>query len=80
VNIAINDASPAQYLARIHQQIETKILDLGEIKDRADLLQNFQENALPEGLEQVDATNYFEFLAKRRVLMAAAIKDYYEAL
>lgn len=80
VNITINDASPARYFARVHQQIETNVLDLGEITDRADLERNLKENALPNRLEEVDATNYFEFLDERRVLMAMAIKDYYSAL
>jgi len=80
VNIAISDASPAGYLARVRQQIESKVLDLGEISDGADLQQNLKENALPDRLDEIDAASYFEFLNERRSLMAASIKVYYETL
>ncbi|MCW4464204.1 DUF262 domain-containing protein [Glutamicibacter sp. MNS18] len=80
VNIAIKDAPPADYLSRIRLQIETQKLDLGEIVNGTDLDKNLQENALPINLESVDAANYLEFLAERRVLMARTIQRYYEAL
>ncbi|ALG29590.1 hypothetical protein AOZ07_11755 [Glutamicibacter halophytocola] len=80
INIAINDASPSAYLARIREQIETKDLGLGEIADDSDFRKNLRENALPDRLAEVDSSTYFEFLNERRALMAAAIKVYYETL
>ncbi|WP_404286121.1 DUF262 domain-containing protein [Glutamicibacter arilaitensis] len=80
VNIAINDAPPAVYLARVKQQIEKQVLDLGEIVDDVDLEQNLMENALPASLESVDSVSYFDFLSERRLLMARAIQRYYEVL
>ncbi|MGO2069534.1 MAG: GmrSD restriction endonuclease domain-containing protein, partial [Glutamicibacter arilaitensis] len=80
VNISINDAAPARYMGRVQQQIESKVLDLGEITDQSDLEQNLKENAVPLHLGEVDATTYFDFLRERRALMASAIKRYYELL
>ena len=39
-----------------------------------------QENAIPEGLENMDYNDYEGFLAKRRILMANKIREYYESL
>lgn len=80
VNISINDAAPDRYMGRVQQQIESKVLDLGEITDQSDLEQNLKENAVPLHLGEVDATTYFDFLRERRALMASAIKRYYELL
>lgn len=80
INIAISDAPPAVYLERIAAQISSGQLDLGEIADVHDLARNFEENALPSALQSVTADTYFEFLKKRRQLMADTIKNYYLAL
>jgi hypothetical protein len=53
---------------------------LGEVVDRGDLPGNLHENALPLTLGEVTAATYLAFLAARRKLMAAKIREYYERL
>jgi hypothetical protein len=79
-NIAISNRPPQDYMAEVAEQIRTNVLTLGEIIDRDDLSRNLRENALPLTLGEVTAATYPEFLAGRRKLMAAKIRDYYERL
>ncbi len=80
VNIAIKDHPPKEYMAWVADQISTGELRLGEITDKADLDANLAENAIPDFIGEVTASNYREFLEERRKLMAALIRRYYEAL
>lgn len=52
----------------------------GNITDKALLLKNLQQNCIPETILQMEHTNYEEFLAERRKLMAKKIKKYYYSL
>lgn len=80
VNIAISNRPPADYMALVKDQIDTTTLRLGEISDRHDLTANLAENAVPAYIGDVTAGSYQEFLAERRRLMAAIIRDYYAQL
>ena len=80
INIAISNRPPRDYMAEMDEQIRTGVLTLGEIIDRGDLSRNLRENALPMTLGEVTAATYPEFLAERRKLMAAKIREYYERL
>jgi hypothetical protein len=80
INIAISNRPPEDYMAEVAEQIRTHVLALGEIIEYDDLSRNLRENALPLTLGQVTAATYREFLAGRRKLMAAKIRDYYELL
>lgn len=80
VNISISNAPPADYMARVQKQIDGGPLELGEIRDAADLRDNLAENAVPDFLDSVTASSYLEFLTERRTLMAALIRDFYQAL
>lgn len=80
VNIAISNRSPVEYMALVNEQISTGSLRLGEITSRADLDLNLVENAVPADVGAVTASGYREFLAERRRLMAASIRDYYAQL
>lgn len=80
INISINNKPPAVYMTEVEGQIETDVLALGEIVSTEDLASNLVENAVPAGLVDVTAANYPEFLAQRRKLMAAVIRDYYQRL
>lgn len=65
-NISISDLSPAEYLPRYLRRLSPE-----ERKSQ------YYWHALPEGWEHL---NYFEFLQKRRVLMAAVVKNAFEKL
>ena len=80
INIAISNRAPRDYMAEADEQIRTGVLTLGEIIDRDDISRNLRENALPQTLGEVTAVTYPEFLASRRKLMAAKIREYYERL
>jgi hypothetical protein len=56
------------------------VLTLGEIVDHDDLSRNLRESALPMTLGEVTAVTYPSFLAARRKLIAAKIREYYERL
>jgi len=80
MNIAISNRPPQQYMSDLEKQTQTGVLALGEITDPADLAKNLRENALPPTLGEVTSASYPEFLAARRKLMAAKIREYYESL
>lgn len=80
INISISNKSPSTYMAEVDTQIKSGVLTLGEITDAEDLARNLVENAVPLQLSTADASSYKEFLVERRKLMAATIRDYYQAL
>lgn len=80
INISISNKPPATYMAEVAAQIESGVLTLGELTDAEDLASNLAENAVPATLATVEAGSYVEFLIERRRLMAAVIRDYYQAL
>ena len=65
-NIDISDQAPIEYVERYRNR-------LGEYEYN----KSCKENALPDGFEGME---YFDFLAKRRALMAEIIKKGYERL
>ena len=82
INIAIGRRDPAEYFASVRNQTspgqETADM-LGGITDRADLLDNLQQNAIPEELLD-GGLPYADFLTKRRQLMAATMEQWYRGL
>lgn len=80
INIAISNRSPEQYMAKVHAQIDSGVLTLGEIASAEDLQRNLAENAVPPELPSVTAADYPTFLDRRRSLMSAYIKMYYQNL
>ncbi|MDN8617289.1 GmrSD restriction endonuclease domain-containing protein [Variovorax ginsengisoli] len=80
INISISNKSPSTYMRQVDTQIKSGVLNLGEITDADDLARNLVENAVPVRLSTVDASSYKGFLVERRKLMAATIRDYYQAL
>lgn len=80
INISISNDPPATYMARLAGQVSGGALQLGEIRDAADIEANLRENAVPSFLPAVTAPSYPEFLAARRKLMAEQIQDYYQRL
>lgn len=80
INIRISDDAPCIYMKNILNQCESKVLQYGSIVDKEILKDNLRQNCVPEGFENMDITDYSEFLAKRRKLMANKIREYYESL
>ncbi|WP_292708336.1 DUF262 domain-containing protein, partial [Microbacterium sp. 67-17] len=80
INISIKDAAPADYMARVDQQVADGVLRLGEITSEVELDANLRANAIPASIRTTTAETYGDFLKERRVLMAKVIRDYYFSL
>ena len=80
INIRISDDAPCIYMKGVLEQCETKKPDCGGIIDKAVLMDNLQQNCIPEGFENMNIDDYQDFLVERRKLMAKKIREYYEVL
>lgn len=80
VNKAISDDAPNVYFTRVLTQCETGSLDIGNISDKARLMSNLTENALPNDIFDMTVNEYDRFLTERRRLMAGMIEKYYKNL
>jgi len=80
VNIRIKNKPPQQYFGEILSQVEGGEVLHGGITDRSQLLENLSQNCIPESVFTMNAENYEEFLAERRVMMARKLKNYYQSL
>lgn len=80
VNISIGKKAPKDYFSLALQQCGGEQAKCGSIMNEADLRANLAINCIPEDVFDMDYTRYAEFLEKRRALMAAKIRKYYEGL
>ncbi len=78
INIKIGKKSPANYLDYVaHHQCAGEEARYGGIKDIAEFQRNLEENCIPSSIISMDISSYNNFLAERRKLMAARLKQYY---
>ena len=80
VNKSIGKKAPCEYFADALKQCETKEIVCGSITDLDQLKQNLAANCIPFTVCTMDHTNFEEFLAARRSMMAEKIKNYYYSL
>ena len=80
VNISIGKKAPKDYFSAALAQCGSDKAETGSIIDEKVLRENLATNCIPEDVFEMDYTRYDEFLEKRRVLMAAKIRKYYESL
>ena len=80
VNISIGKKAPKDYFSLALQQCGGDQAKCGSIMNEEDLRANLAINCIPEDIFDMDHTRYAEFLEKRRALMAAKIRKYYEGL
>ena len=80
INIRIKDSAPHEYMARMKKQVEGEGSFYGGVSSAEDLKANLAENCIPESIKTADVSNYQDFLAARRVLMAKYIRSFYESL
>lgn len=80
VNISIGKKAPKDYFSLALQQCGGEQAKCGSIMNEEDLRANLAINCIPEDVFDMDYTRYAEFLEKRRALMAAKIRKYYESL
>ncbi|RKU24564.1 hypothetical protein C6497_17225 [Candidatus Poribacteria bacterium] len=83
INISIGSEPPATYLKKLQEGCRSGEPPYGvEIENLEELQTNLNQHCIPSDMETADLTfeNYNEFLGKRRKLMAAKIRQYYESL
>lgn len=79
-NIKIADKRPGDYFTETLNACAEDTAYFGDIAKVDDLYANMTENCIPEDIFDMGAEDYREFLSKRRQLMAAKIRDYFEGL
>ena len=79
-NIRIGNQSPREYMGKVIKQLGSNSPDIGDITSKEELEENLLQNSIPLDIVAMDYTNYYEFLEKRRNLMAQKIKEYYYSL
>lgn len=80
INIKIADKRPGDYFTEALNACAEDTAYFGDIAKVDDLYANMTENCIPENIFDMGAEDYREFLSKRRQLMAAKIRDYFEGL
>lgn len=80
INIKVSNKSPNEYMGQVIEQCNGQENVYGLISSMEDLNRNLAENAVPKEFINMTFENYQEFLAKRRVLMANKIKEFYYSL
>ncbi|MHA5055750.1 GmrSD restriction endonuclease domain-containing protein [Acinetobacter schindleri] len=80
INIKVGKQSPQEYFSIIRNQIKTNQVSISGITTENELISNFESHCIPKEIETMTIDNYFDFLEKRRKLMALKIKNYYFSL
>lgn len=80
INIKISDDAPCVYMKKVFDQCQTKKPVYGGIIDEVELCRNLQQNCIPAGFEEMEVSDYNNFLEMRRKLMAEKIRNYYFSL
>lgn len=80
INIAIGEKRPGEYFSQARDAIKSGAGYFGDIADEGTLLSSLEANCIPEGIFEMGADDYENFLAQRRILMARKIRNYYESL
>lgn len=79
-DISISGRPPCQYFAELAEQCSGGPLKYGDICDEAEMRANLEANCVPVTMLGGTVPDYEDFLAERRVLMAAKIKTWFESL
>lgn len=80
INIAIKDDAPCKYFTREREACRSGCGYYGGIQCEEGLLANLAANCIPDGVFDMEASDYEDFLAERRTLMAKKIEVYFKSL
>ena len=80
INIAIGKKSPKEYFSIARDACVNGGGYFGDIANLEGLQANLEANCIPDGIFEMTASDYDEFLSKRRQLMAKRIKEYFNSL
>ena len=77
INVKVSDLEPSQYMVQIKK---FNGIFGSDISSDDELVRNLTDNAIPDLLINATHKDFFEFMEKRRSLMALIVKDYYNNL
>lgn len=80
INIAIGKKSPKEYFTIAKDAIVSGSDYFGDIADLETLQTNLEANCIPEGIFEMEAADYEDFLVQRRQVMARKIERYFKNL
>ena len=80
INIAIGKKSPKEYFGIARDAIMSGEEYFGDIAELEALRSNLEANCIPDGIFEMEAADYEDFLAQRRKLMARKIELYFKSL
>lgn len=80
INIAIKDDAPCEYFAKELNACRNGCGHYGSIQSEEGLMANLAANCIPSGVFDMDSSDYEDFLAQRRALMAKKIEAYFKSL
>jgi len=80
INIQLSDKPPNIYFSKQFNACDEGKPAFGGINNETELHENLAAHCIPEGVEQMDVSQYDDFLSRRRLLMATKIKKYYHKL
>jgi hypothetical protein len=80
INIKVGNKPPRGYFANIQAQCNGGPLKYGAIADMNTLRANLAANCVPVEIMDMDVEQFEQFLKRRRELMAAKVRGYYEGL
>ena len=80
INIAVRDDAPSEYFTRELEAVRAGRGHYGNIQSEEGLRVNLAANCIPADVFDMGVEDYERFLAERRRLMAAKIRDYFLSL
>ena len=80
INIKIADRRPGDYFTEARDACLSGSDYFGDISAAEELARNLADNCIPDGIYEMGASDYEDFLAQRRRLMAKKIETYFKGL
>ena len=80
INIAISAKAPNVYFKELQDQCNGGKKKYGAIETMDELRHNLKTHCIPESIFEANINDYEQFLAARRALMSAKMKEYYNSL
>lgn len=80
INIKVGDKSPKDYFSLVLDPSISNKHKITGIATNDELRSNLKQHCIPEGIMQMDVSDYQDFLVERRKQMSQKIKNYYFSL
>jgi hypothetical protein len=80
INIKVGNKSPNEYFQLINKQIVDGNQQVSGLATQQQLIDNLKMNCVPIEIQDMNVSQYNDFLVLRRKLMAIKMRDYYHVL